>query len=153
MPGILDHLVNPLRVTASAQQLDLSDDYTRTIVRGALAEREDKTKAEEAEVCSALDEMLEERYAKFIIKKDTVKADTLRKYAISCKAFLAWCDQAGLSGMDTRQGRAATPTAVAGFLSDELQSGAKPALIRRHSAALSHLHRWARLSDPTTDPL
>ena len=153
MVGILHLLENPSRATASDQPLDLSDDYTRTVVRGALARQEDEAKAQEASLCRELYGLLEERYAEYLAKKDSLSASSLRGYALSCKAFLKWCDEAGLTSMDTRKERAASPLSVAGFLSDELSAGARPALIRRHSAAISWLHRTAGLADATTDPL
>jgi hypothetical protein len=154
MPGLLDDLVprakKPEPVDVDFWNLDHT---TQCVIWGAQYERDEVRKAEEASLCRELYALLEERYAEYLAKKDALTDSSLRQYTISCKAFLKWCEEAGLTSMDTRKERAASPLSVAGFLNDELTAGAKPALIRRHSAAISWLHRNAGLPDPTTDPL
>jgi hypothetical protein len=156
MPGILDHLVNPPATKSEPIDFSEQDDFRRTVVRGALAEQEDQAKAEEAEACRELRKRLEDEYRRYIVEKDAQSDSTLRQYTISCKQFLKWCDEANFIKFDTRKGRLqhpADPVIIAAFLNDELKAGVKPALIRRHVSAISWIHRFARLADPTSDPL
>jgi hypothetical protein len=156
MAGILDALVNPPRVTRSLDFSVLDDDLTRTIRRGAVAEQADEAEADEAQACHQLGELLEAEYEPWIALKTQPKPETLRVYTISIKQFLKFCDETKFARFETRDGfqrHPAKPVIVAAWLDQELKAGAKGAMIRRHVAALSWLHRSSGLADPCQSDL
>jgi hypothetical protein len=155
MKGILHGVIGkPVTQLSPAQELARWHLLDPEGCEAHLALRSQRETADEAGLHQEVYAWLERRCGQYFPEKARPRSKrTILRYAQVCREFLQWCAENGFSVPDTRRGRGACAAVVGRFLHEGICAGVKYPALKGIVDALSYMHTWGGLCDPTQNEL